>query len=163
MLVLIDSVLLCQPLPSPYRHDLSPQHATALPVAGGLAIGKRERAQVIVGMNILLSIPNDHRQVQHQRNPISIDEEQEREERVDGGFRDDVSVEAIAQIDGVDVVAVAYQLIALKCGNKRWRLFLADLVMMGMYAVMERACDLSTGRYVEGRQCVHRATMELLV
>jgi hypothetical protein len=55
--------------------------------------------------NILLRIPGHQRQVQQQRQPISIDKEQNREESVEAGFRDDVHVEAVAQIDRVDVVA----------------------------------------------------------
>ena len=54
----------------------------------------------------LLSIPREHGQVQNQGNPVSIDEEQESQKGVNGGFGDDVGVEAVAKINGVDVVAV---------------------------------------------------------
>ena len=53
----------------------------------------------------LLRIPSQQRQIEQQRNPISVDEEEERQECVDGGFRDDVRVQAVAEIDRVDVVA----------------------------------------------------------
>ena len=56
-------------------------------------------------MYILLSIPNDQRQVQQQRQPVAVDEEQGGEESVDAGFGDDVHVKAVTEVDGVDVVA----------------------------------------------------------
>jgi hypothetical protein len=54
---------------------------------------------------VLLSVPGQQRQIQDQGDPVSIDEEQESQEGVDSGFGDDVCVEAVAEIDGVDVVA----------------------------------------------------------
>jgi hypothetical protein len=54
---------------------------------------------------ILLPVPNHQRQIQQERQPISIYQEQRREESVDAGFRNNVHVEAVAEVDGVDVVA----------------------------------------------------------
>jgi hypothetical protein len=56
---------------------------------------------------ILLAVPSQQRQVQNQGNPVSVDEEEEGQESVDGGFGDDVGVEAVAKVDRVDVVAGA--------------------------------------------------------
>jgi len=53
----------------------------------------------------LLCIPSHQRQIQHQRQPIPIHQKQHREKCVDAGFGDDVHVEAVAEVDGVDVVA----------------------------------------------------------
>jgi hypothetical protein len=58
-------------------------------------------------LHILLSVPSQKWQVQNERHPISVDEEEDSQEGVYGSFRDDVGVEAVAQIDRVDVVAVA--------------------------------------------------------
>ena len=54
---------------------------------------------------ILLPIPSHQRQIQQQRQPIPINKEQRCKESVDAGFRDDVHVEAVAEVDGIDVVA----------------------------------------------------------
>jgi hypothetical protein len=54
---------------------------------------------------VLLPIPSQERQVQQERQPISINQEQNRKEGVYSRFRDDVHVEAVAEVDGVDVVA----------------------------------------------------------
>lgn len=55
-------------------------------------------------LDALLDVPPHKREVQNQRNPVAIDEEEEGEESMDGGFGDDIGVEAVAQIDRVDVV-----------------------------------------------------------
>jgi hypothetical protein len=57
------------------------------------------------GVYILLPIPSHQRQIQQERQPIPIYQEQRREESVDASFRNDVHVEAIAEVDGVDVIA----------------------------------------------------------
>lgn len=54
---------------------------------------------------VLLDVVSEERQVEDQRNPVSVDQKQEREESVDGDFGDDVRVQAVAEVDGVDVVA----------------------------------------------------------
>jgi hypothetical protein len=58
-------------------------------------------------IHILLSIPSQQRQIQHERNPVPVDQEQEGQKCVDGGFRDNVGVEAVAEVDGVDIVTGA--------------------------------------------------------
>lgn len=55
--------------------------------------------------NVLLCIPGYQGQVQDQRQPVAIDQEQYGQESVDAGFGNDVHVEAVAEVDGVDVVA----------------------------------------------------------
>lgn len=53
---------------------------------------------------LLLSIERQQRQVQDDGDPVAIDDEQEGQESVNGGFGNNVGVEAVAQINGVDVV-----------------------------------------------------------
>ncbi len=65
----------------------------------------RDPAVRTSGQNLLLDVPGQERNVQEQRNPVSVDEEQEGEEAVYGRLGNDVRVEAVAKIDGVDVVA----------------------------------------------------------
>lgn len=55
---------------------------------------------------ILLNVEGQERQVQDKSNPVTVDEEQGGQESVDGGFGFDVGVEAVAQVDRVDVVAL---------------------------------------------------------
>lgn len=57
------------------------------------------------GMNVLLRIPGQQRQVQNERHPVAVDQEQDGQESVDAGLGDDVHVQAVAEIDRVDVVA----------------------------------------------------------
>lgn len=54
----------------------------------------------------LLRIEDEQRQVQDDSKPVSVDDEQEGQESVNGGFGDDVGVETVAEINGVDVVTV---------------------------------------------------------
>ena len=58
------------------------------------------------GLYVLLPIPSDQRQIQQQRQPIPVDQEERRQERVHAGLGDNVHVEAVAQVDGVEVVAL---------------------------------------------------------
>ena len=53
----------------------------------------------------LLDVPSQKRQIQDQRQPITIDEEQESEETVDSSFGNNVRVETVAKLDRVDIVA----------------------------------------------------------
>ena len=53
---------------------------------------------------ILLDIPAQKREVEDERQPVTVDEEHEGEEAMDGSLGDDVRVQAVAEIDGVDVV-----------------------------------------------------------
>ncbi len=78
--------------------------STILVEAGWLAlVGKfcansRDRS-------LLLDVVSEERQVKHQRQPVSVDEEEEGQHAVNGGLGDDVGVQTVAQIDGVNVVA----------------------------------------------------------
>jgi hypothetical protein len=56
-------------------------------------------------VDVLLCVPGQERQVEDKRHPVAVDQEQDSQESVDTGLGDDVHVEAVAQIDGVDVVA----------------------------------------------------------
>lgn len=44
----------------------------------------------------LLDVKGQQRQIQNQGDPVSVDQEQCRQESVNGSFRDDVRVEAVA-------------------------------------------------------------------
>lgn len=59
------------------------------------------------GRHALFRVPCQEGQVQHQSHPVSIDKEEEGQESVNGGFGDDVGVETVTEVDGVDVVAGA--------------------------------------------------------
>jgi hypothetical protein len=52
----------------------------------------------------LLDIEGNERQVEKKCYPVSVDEEQECQEAMDSCFRDDIRVEPVAEIYGVDVV-----------------------------------------------------------
>jgi hypothetical protein len=56
-------------------------------------------------VDVLLCVPGQERQVEDKRHPVAVDQEQDSQESVDTGLGDDVHVEAVAQVDGVDVVA----------------------------------------------------------
>ena len=60
----------------------------------------------VVNRVLLLDVPREERQVEYQRDPVAVDKEEEGQEAVDGSFGDDVRVEPVAEIDGVDVVTV---------------------------------------------------------
>ena len=57
-------------------------------------------------LDVLLYVPGQERQVEDQRQPVPVDQEQEGQEAVHGGFRDDVGIEAVAKVDRVDVVTM---------------------------------------------------------
>jgi hypothetical protein len=57
-------------------------------------------------LHVLLAVPCQQGQIQNQRDPVSVDQEEESQESVYGSFGDDVGVETVAKIDWVDVVAV---------------------------------------------------------
>lgn len=54
--------------------------------------------------SVLLRVECQQRQVEYDGDPVAVDDEQEGQEGVDGGFGDDVGVETVAEINGVDVV-----------------------------------------------------------
>lgn len=56
--------------------------------------------------NILLCIIGQEGQVKQEGQPVSVDQEQKREESVDCGFRDNVGVETVAEVDWVDIVTI---------------------------------------------------------
>lgn len=57
------------------------------------------------GHDLLLRVVSQQGQVQDECQPVSVDEEEGCQEGVNSGFGDDVHVEAVAEVDGVDVVA----------------------------------------------------------
>ena len=66
------------------------------------------------GESILFCVERQKRQIQYQRNPVAIDQKEDGEEGVNGGFRDDVGVESIAEVDGVNVVTVFHASISYR-------------------------------------------------
>jgi len=54
--------------------------------------------------NVLLDIPAEEGEVEDQRQPVAVDEEQKGEEAMDGHLGDNVSIEPVAKVDRVDVV-----------------------------------------------------------
>lgn len=69
-------------------------------------------------MHALLRVPSKQGQVENQRNPVSVDKEQEGQESVDGDFRDDVRVEAVAEVNRVDVVAAHIRGVSIDLVNE---------------------------------------------
>lgn len=57
-------------------------------------------------VNDLLDVPAKERQVENQRNPISINEEKECQETVNSGLGNNVCVESVAEINGVNVITL---------------------------------------------------------
>ena len=72
-----------------------------------------------IRIDLLLGVPSEQRQVEDQGDPVSVDKEQECQEPVDGDFRDDVRVEAVAEVNRVDVVAVRRQPVSTGRGEKK--------------------------------------------
>jgi hypothetical protein len=70
-------------------------------------------------VSILLRVPCQQRQIQKNSQPVSVDEEKYGKEAMYGCFGDDVGVEAVAKIDGVDVVTTA-QRHAMLAGEVEW-------------------------------------------
>lgn len=66
-----------------------------------------EASSLSCHIDVLLAVPCQEGQVENKRDPVSVDEEQEGQESVNGGLRDDVGVQAVAEVDGVDVVTGA--------------------------------------------------------
>ena len=65
--------------------------------------------------SILLDIVCDERDVKNKSEPVAVNEEQEGQETVDGCFGDDVGVQTVAEIDGVNVITREQSVIG------RWR------------------------------------------
>ena len=69
------------------------------------AVPPLRRLTAFLGIHSLLDVPSKERQVQNQGKPVTVDKEQKGQEPVDRDFREDVCVQAVAEVDGVDVVA----------------------------------------------------------
>ena len=54
---------------------------------------------------VLLCVPRKEGQVENERHPVAVDQEQDGQEGVDTSLGDDVHVKTVAQVDRVDVVA----------------------------------------------------------
>lgn len=65
---------------------------------------KAKRLSQII-LHVLLCVPCKEGQVEYERHPVAVDQEQDSQESVDTSLGDDVHVEAVAQVDRVDVVA----------------------------------------------------------
>jgi hypothetical protein len=59
-----------------------------------------------VEYNSLLSVEGKERQVQNDSQPIPVNHEEESQESVNSGFRDDVGIQAVTEINRVDVITV---------------------------------------------------------
>lgn len=73
-----------------------------VPIQGAENFGSIQEVCIVED---LLDIESKQRQVQNQSDPVSVDQEQQSQEGVDGGFGDDVGVKTVAQVDRVDVIA----------------------------------------------------------
>jgi len=63
----------------------------------------------------LLSVPCKQRQVEQKRYPVSIDQEEHGQASVDGCFGNDVGVQAVAEVDWVDVVTIEQVSVGFVC------------------------------------------------
>lgn len=55
---------------------------------------------------LLLDVPAQERQVENKRHPVSVDKEEEGQETMHSSLGDDVGVESVAEVNGVNVVTV---------------------------------------------------------
>jgi len=69
------------------------------------AAGRNNSRPGTRGMYVLLRVPGQQGQVEDKRHPVAVDQEQDGQESVDTSLGDDVHVQAVAEIDRVDVVA----------------------------------------------------------
>lgn len=60
-------------------------------------------------MDALLRVERQKGQVQYDCEPVSVNNKQESQECVNGGFGNDVGVEAVAQVNWVDIIAIFEQ------------------------------------------------------
>lgn len=56
-------------------------------------------------VNDLLDVVTEEGKVEDQGNPVPVDQEQKGQEAMDGSFGDDVGVQTVAEVDGVNVIA----------------------------------------------------------
>ena len=68
----------------------------------------RESMHMEYRENVLLDVECEEWQIEQKRNPVPVDKEQEGQETMDGGFRNDVCVEPVAEIDRINVVTVPF-------------------------------------------------------
>ena len=68
--------------------------------------------QSVCYISVLLCVVSHERQVQENGKPVSVDHEEEGQDGMYGGFGDDVGVEAIAQIDRVNIITTIRELIS---------------------------------------------------
>lgn len=62
------------------------------------------RIKKMLVLENFLGVPGQQRQVEQQGDPVTVDEEEKGQEGVDGGLGNDVRVQAVAEVDRVDVV-----------------------------------------------------------
>lgn len=52
----------------------------------------------------LLDVPAKERQVENERDPVTVDEEEEGQETVHSSLGDDIGIESVAEVNGVNVI-----------------------------------------------------------
>ena len=78
----------------------NPRRGHQLAIRGGdLRLGRALES------DILLDIERKQGQVQDQGDPVTVDQEESSEQSMNGSLGDDVGVEAVAEVDRVDIVA----------------------------------------------------------
>jgi hypothetical protein len=84
----------------------------------------------------LLDVPCEERDVEQQGHPVAVDQEEQRQESVHSGLGNDVRVEAVAEVDGVDVVTEKTVVLASPCHGGR-----CDLIASAMASAPgDRGC-----------------------
>ena len=69
------------------------------------ALFDRAKRPSQIRLYVLLCVPRKEGQVENERHPVAVDQEQNGQESVDTSLGDDVHVKTVAQVDRVDVVA----------------------------------------------------------
>jgi len=57
-------------------------------------------------VNNLLDVPAKERQVENERDPVTVDEEEEGQETVHSSLGDDIGIESVAEVNGVNIITV---------------------------------------------------------
>jgi hypothetical protein len=57
-------------------------------------------------IDILFDVPAKERQVENERHPVTVDEEEEGQETVHSSLGDDIGVESVAEVNGVNVITI---------------------------------------------------------
>lgn len=55
-------------------------------------------------VNNLLDVPAKERQVENERDPVTVDEEEEGQETVHSSLGDDIGIESVAEVNGVNII-----------------------------------------------------------